>query len=169
MKVQGKVTIPATAAKAGGSLKDFVWDRIVEGNKVTFEGGEVHLLGYDSAVQPSFSELVAIVTEGGKFEGIKFGIERANSKGTTLVPVTLPGAKYVDEEGTEKRRTWLKYVDEYLGMERYSDGTTTVFKAAKRGARLMNSEELTIIHNVTGASVIEWAEFTQKVKDFTAE
>lgn len=169
MKVQGRVTIPATEAKTGGSLKDFVWDRIVEGNVVKFEGDNVELLGTDAAIQPTFAELRAIVTAGGKFEGIKLGIEINNSSANTQVPVGLPGRTYTDEEGTEKVRTWIKYIDEYLQMERYNEGTRSLFKAGKLGSRLMNSDELAIIHSRTYANVIEWSEFAQRVKALTDE
>ena len=71
MKIFSKVIIPASAAKTGGSLKDWVWDQLVQGHRVVFEDGNVVLNGLDANVQPIFSELVSIVQAGGTFEGVK--------------------------------------------------------------------------------------------------
>ena len=117
---------------------------------------------------PEFTLTVGCNGSGGSFEGVKLGIEIANSAANTEVPEGLPGRTVTVDE-VETVRTWLDYVDNFLNMERYNEGTKTILKAGKSGSRLMNSEELTIIHNLSYANVIEWSEFQTRVQALSDE
>jgi hypothetical protein len=170
MKVFSKVVIPASAAKTGGALRDFVWDRLVEGNRVKFESGNVFLHGTDVRVQPTFSELQAVVSNGGSFEGIKLGIEFASQTAAQRnVPVTVRGAVTQDEEGNDVNRTFVEWIKAMPGKQELRKVGSRYYMKASFGAHLLNSGELAAIHGVTGVKVLEWAELIAKVQDETAE
>jgi hypothetical protein len=165
MKVFGRVVVPAAAAKTGGVLKDFVWDQIMEGAKVTFEGGEVVLSGTDANIQPTFEDLVDIVANGGSFEGIKLAIQFGGAAAANqVVPEVVRGSRYVDEEGVTQERTWLDWYRASTGTQVITNGTQFVSKAMFNG-QILNSEELTAIHAQTGITVIEWADAVALFQD----
>jgi len=156
MKVFSKVTIPASAAKTGGALKDWVWDQLVQGHRVVFEDGAVVLNGLDANVQPTFADLVSIVQANGSFKGVKLAIQFTNATAAgRTVPSVVRGSTYTDEEGVEQTRTWVDWFGINSSIQVITDGTAYVAKAAFNG-ELLNSEELTAIHAQTGITVIEW-------------
>ena len=156
MKVFSKVIIPANAAKTGGTLKDFVWDQLVQGHRVTFENGAVLLQGLDANVQPTFSDLVSIVGVEGSFEGVKLAIQFNNVAAAQQdVPLEIRGSTYIDEEGVEQIRSWIEWFKVNTSTQVITNGTSYAAKAMFN-TQLLNSVELTAIHVQVGVSVIEW-------------
>jgi hypothetical protein len=165
MKIHSKVIVPLVAAKTGGALKDFVWDRIVSGERITFENGEVVVNSTNQSVQPTFTELQAIVIAGGSFEGIRLGIEFATGADAAQdVPAVVRGSTYIDENEVEQTRNWLEWFAVNTSTQVITNGTLYVAKAAFNGG-LLNSEELTAIHAQTGVQVLEWADAIARFQD----
>jgi len=156
MKVHGLVKIPSEAARAGGVLQDFVWNRIVSGERVLFENGEVVVKGMDSSVQPTFEDLVTVVANGGYFEGVKLAIRFDNLAAAQQdVPASVRGATEI-VDGQEQPRNWVQWFQSG-NMDAITDGTSYVIKAVYLG-KLLNSNELTAIHTQPGVTVIEFAD-----------
>ena len=159
MKVQSIIRIPEAEAKTGGTLKDFVWDRMMEGDFVSYENDQVILKGVDASIQSDFANLVAVVVAGGYFEGIVLAFTLTAEATSTLVPALVPGATYTDEEGIEQQRTFVQWAQANAGLQviQHTSGTPFIVKG-KWGSKLLDSDALTAINGVVGAQVIEWAE-----------
>ena len=159
MKIHSRIVIPEAAAKTGGALKDFVWDRMMEGDKLVYENDTVVLLGTDPKIQAKFADLVAIVQAGGSFEGITLAFTLTLAATQKLVPKEVPGATYQDENNEVQTRSFAQWAKINTGLQviRHTSGSPYIVKA-KWGDNLLNSESLAAIHSVVGASVIEWAE-----------
>jgi len=156
-KVYSTIEIPVAAAITGGALQGFVWDNIVRGHKVSFGSDVVTLSGLDASVQPTFAELEAIVTNGGRFEGIKLAIRFANGAAAGQdVPAAVRGATYIDDNNVEQQRSWIDWFRANSTVQIITNGTEYAAKAVFNGS-LLTSEELTAIHAQTGVEVLEWA------------
>jgi len=156
MKTFAKITIPFDLAMPGGVLYNFVYEWVLKEYRRKYDNGTLTLYGLAPDIQPSFTDLVAIVTNGGRFEGIKLGVQIQMSAKDTNVPVGVRGRTYTDESGDEQVRTWLEWIQ--AGRVDYKikiDNSDAIFKASWGGSTL-NSEELDIIHKRTYADVIEW-------------
>ncbi len=156
MKTFAKIIIPFNLAMPGGVLYNFVYEWVLKEYRRKYDNGILTLYGLAPDIQPSFTDLVSIVANGGSFEGIKLGIQIQMSSKDTWVPVGIRGRTYNDESGDEQVRTWLEWIQ--AGRVDYkvkTDNSDAILKASWGGSTL-NSEELTIIHNTAYANVIEW-------------
>lgn len=155
-----KITAPFDAAKAGGSstqVHNFVYNRILEGYKLTRGDGTITLQKESPEIRPAFSDLAALVGNGGTFEGVKMGIQFDFASRNNQVPSGVRGRDTTDENGDPAVRTWAQWV-QAGGLEyKLNDaGDTAIFKAAFTG-QLLNSAELAIIHALAYANVIDWS------------
>ena len=158
-----KIEIPFSVCKAGGtsqSLHDFVYNWMLANYKLERDNTTVTLLANQPNINPTFSDLVAVVAGGGYFEGIKLGIRMLVSASNTPVPAGIRGRSYTDGEGQEVIRTWLKWLRagrvHFLVKE---DNSDTIFKGVWSES-LLNSDELAIIHSRAYAEVLEWSVFS---------
>lgn len=167
-----KITIPFDVCKAGGSsenLFNFVYNWILAGYKQEREGTDVVLRAVIPKLQPEFEDLVAIVTGGGSFEGVKCGIRINQAQFNADVPAGVPNATYQDEEETTVQRTWTQWAK--AGNIDYTlkqDNTDAIMKAVWNG-KLLDSDDLKAIHNSTGVTVLGWDTFITDLKstDYT--
>jgi len=160
-KELSKIVVPAAAAKTGGALQSFVWDAIVQGNKVRFAGGNVILIGDSLENQPDFEEVRTIVTQGGSFEGIKLGLEFTIGGAGLTVPAVVPGSTYTDDNGETQTRTWLQWAQSQANLEIYKKaGEQLYIIKGQYNGKLLNSAALAAAHVQNGVNVIEWSVFT---------
>jgi len=156
MKTFAKITIPFDLAMPGGILYNFVYEWVLKEYRRKYDNGILTLYGLAPDVQPSFADLVAIVTNGGSFEGIKLGVQIQMSAKDTDVPAGIRGRIGYGEESVEFVRTWLEWIQ--AGRVDYkvkTDNSDAIFKASWDGSTL-NSDELAIIHSQSYANIIEW-------------
>ena len=156
MKTYAKITIPFDLAMPGGVLYNFVYEWILKEYRRKYDNGTLTLYGLAPDIQPSFDDLVAIVVNGGSFEGIKLGIQMDMSAKDTSVPEGVPGRDGSDEDGNPIVRTWLEWIQ--AGRVDYKvkdDNSDAIFKAAW-GGQTLDSDALDIIHALPYANVIEW-------------
>jgi hypothetical protein len=158
-KVVSTIKVPVALAEDGGSLQGFVWNQIVRGHKPAFGNDLVILHGLDANEQPSFADLVAIVTGGGYFEGVKFGIQFTSGvSANRIVPSIIRGSTYVDENEVVQEHTWLSFLKaNNADVIRHTSGAPYVVKA-NIGTQIMNSDELTAANAQSGINVIEFAD-----------
>jgi len=161
------IKFPEALAKTGGVLRDFFIDRLVDGFKATNDSNEVLLTGKDQRIYPKFEDLVAIVGNGGSFENILLAVKIANSQANVEVPEGLPGRMKSVEGEEDAVKTWFEWL-EGSGVKFYTNGTLAIFKAMY-GSRLLNSQELAIIHVLEFADVIDWEEYKTLQAEYTAE
>ncbi len=161
------IKFPEALAKTGGSLRDFFIDRLVDGFRATNDSNNVILVGQDQKIYPPFSALETIVVAGGSFENVLLGVKIANSQANAEVPEGLPGRMKSVEGGPDEVKIWLEWLKS-AGVTHYTNGTISIFKAMY-GGRLLNSEELTVIHVLAQADVIDWEEYKTLQAEYTAE
>lgn len=168
MKVYAKIEIPFSLALPGGVLYDFVYEWILKEYERKYDNGTLTLYGTSVDFQPSFTELAAIVTNGGKFDGIKLGVELGWAQRNNQVPVGVRGREYADDEGTHIR-TWIEWVAAgNLDYKKKIDDTLAIFKGSWGGDTL-NSDELEIIHALAYANVIEWSDLVDRANSVDYE
>jgi len=162
MKVFAKIEIPFNLAMPGGDLHDFVYEWILKGYERQYDNGTLTLQGTSPDFQPSFVELAAIVTNGGKFEGIKLGVELGWAQRNNQVPAGIRGRDYTDENDDPQVRTWIEWAAAgNLDHKKKTDNSLAIFKAAWDGSTL-NSAELEIIHALAYANVIEFQDLVDR-------
>lgn len=168
-RIYSRVEIPAAAAKTGGALQGFVWDQIVQGHEVKFEGGKVKLLGRDPGVQPVFSDLVTIVQEGGRFSGIKLGIKFDSVAAAQQdVPSGVRGSTKLENDAPVPR-SFVEWIQSMPGEQDIYRLNGAYYILGAYGPAILTSEELALIHGLTGISVIEWAERVNIINDENTE
>ena len=156
MKVYEKIEIPFSLAMPGGLLYNFVYEWILKEYNRKYKNGILYLHGVTPDIQPSFADLVAIVVNGGKFTGIKLGIQIAMSAKDTPVPEGIPGRDGNDVDGNPIVRTWLEWIQAgNIDYRIKDDNSDAIFKGSWHGQTL-DSDALNIIHALPYASVIEW-------------
>jgi len=164
-KIHSTINIPVALASKGGALEGFVWDNMIRGHKPTFSDDVVTLNGTNPNEQPTFADLVSIVTNGGSFEGVKLALRFTSAASAQrVVPEVVRGSRYVDEEGVTQERTWIDWFRVNSGIKVITDGTSYASKAAYAGI-LLNSEELAAANAQSGVNVIEWAEAVALFQD----
>ena len=162
MKVFAKIEFPFSLAMPGGVLYDFVYEWILKEYKLSYKNDTLTLYGTSVDFQPSFTELVAIITNGGKFDGVKLGVELGWAQRDNQVPVGVRGRDYNDENGDPQVRTWTEWVIAgRLDYKKKTDDTLAIFKGSWAGDTL-NSDELEIIHALAYANVIEWQDLVDR-------
>jgi len=160
MKTLSKITIPIDQALT--TYRDFVVDEII---KDYAKGDNVEIIKDMSKVQPTFSDLIALVLAGCKFENIVLAIEFASGGAANQdVPAILPGSVQVDEDGVEQPRTWIEWFKVNTSSRIITNGTVYVAKASFNG-KLLNSDELAAVHAQSGVRVIEWDDAVSRFQD----
>lgn len=170
-KVYSTIKIPTAEASQGGSLQGFVWNQLIRGFNPQFGEDFIVMRKYDNNFEPSFADLIAVVQAGGYFEGIKLGLEFANtSAAQQQVPVEVRGSNYVDENGDTQNRTWIEWLRANTTVQiiRHTSGSPYVTRAAFNGQSL-NSDEFKVIHAQSGISVIEWDDVLTRYNDRVSE
>jgi hypothetical protein len=156
-KVFARIEIPFIEAMPGNSLHDFTYEWMLKEYERRYDDKTdmLYLLGTTPDAQPTFAIMTAIVQSGGRFDGIKLGIEIGWAQRTNNVPAGIRGRDYVDENGDPQVYTWAEWVAAgNLSYKKKNDDTIAIFKGAWKG-ELLNSEELEIIHTLAYANVIE--------------
>ncbi len=162
MKVYAIIEIPFNLALPSGILHDFVYEWILKKYEHKYDNGTLTLYGTSVDFQPSFTELAAIVTNGGKFEGIKLGVEIGWAQRNSPVPAGVRGRDYYNGDGDLQVRTWTEWVAAgNLDYKKKTDDTLAIFKGAWDGSTL-NSDELEIIHALAYANVIEFQDLVDR-------
>lgn len=161
------IKFPEALAKTGGVLRDFFIDRLVDGFKATNDSDNVILTGKDQKIYPPFIDLVNIVVAGGSFTNVLLAVKIANTQANVEVPEGLLNRMITPEDEDERVKTWLEWLNSG-GVKYYTNGTLTIFKAFY-GALMLNSEQLTIIHTLPNAEVIDWHEYLTLQTEYTAE
>jgi len=157
-KIHSTIKIPVALADKGGVLEGFVWNNMIRGHKVSFGSDVVTMQGLDANVQPTFADLVTIVTNGGSFEGIKLALRFTSATSAQrIVPEVIRGSRYTDENEVAQERSWIDWFRANSTVQVITDGTSYVAKAVFNG-NLLNSEELAAAHAQSGINVIEWAD-----------
>ena len=169
-KIHSKIVIPVALAYVGGALHDFVYKTVLRGEERSFENEELILNGLDPNNQPTFTELQAVVTNGGFFEGIKLGLELTDAGAQLNVPAAIIGATFVDDQGVTQNRTWADWVrvQPNVKAKKKVGQNLYIIKAAFNGS-LLNSDELAAAHVQAGIAVLEWAEMKLRNVDETWE
>ena len=169
MKTFDKISIPFDLAMPGGILYNFVYEWVLKEYRRNYDNGILTLYGLAPDIQPSFTELAAIVTNDGKFDGIKLGIELGWAQRNNQVPVGIRGRDYSDEDGDPQVRTWAEWVAAgNLDYKKKTDNTLAIFKGSWGGDTL-NSDELEIIHVLAYANVIEWQDLVDRANSVDYE
>ena len=169
-KISSEIKAPVGLGDVGEALHSFVFGQVIRGFKLGYENGDVILYGMDATNQPTFSELAAVVSNGGSFEGIKLGLEFTGVGAQADVPVIVPGATYTDENEVVQTRTWAEWVRSQPNViaKKKIGEALYIIKAAYNGA-LLNSEQLYAAHIQIGVQVLEWAEMKLRNADETWE
>lgn len=163
-KVFARIEIPFAEAMPSGSLYDFTYEWILKEYERRYDvtTNMLYLLGVTPDVQPTFAEMVAIVTSGGRFDGIKLGVEIGWPQITNPVPEGIRGRDYIDENGDPQVRTWAQWAAAgRVDYKKKTDNTLAIFKGSWDGG-VLNSDELGIIHALAYANVIEWQDFIDR-------
>ena len=170
-KVYARIEIPFAEAMPGGPLHDFAYEWILKEyeRRYNVTTDMLYLLGTTPDAQPTFAEMLAIVGNGGRFDGIKLGIEIGWAQRINNVPAGVRGRDYTDDEGDPQVRTWAEWVAAgRLDYKKKTDDTIAIFKGAWDG-ELLNSDELEIIHVLAYANVIEWQDLIDRANSLDYE
>lgn len=165
MALLAKIRVPLEDALTGGTHHDLVVDELI---RRFSQGGTVEVYKEMDNDQPEFSDLVALVQSGGYFENLKLGLEFTSLAAAQQdVPSEVRGYQYPDPENegemlTHNFHSWLKQHGGQVLKE--TAGSRYICKANYE-AELLNSDELKVIHALTGIKVIEW----QSLKDAFAQ
>ena len=162
MKTFAKITIPFDLAMPGGVLYNFVYEWVLKEYRRKYDNGTLTLYGLAPDIQPSFTDLAAIVTNGGSFEGVKLGVELGWAQRNNPVPEGVRGRDYTDENDDPQVYTWAEWVVAgRLDYKKKTDNTLAIFKGSWDGSTL-NSDELEIIHALAYANVIEFQDLVDR-------
>jgi hypothetical protein len=138
----------------------------IRSHERAFDGTDLILYGTDPSNQPTYSELVAVVTNGGSFRGIKLGFQFTTLAVGRDVPAGVPGSTITPEGEATRQKTWLEWIrDNSQSVYQRVVGTPVyyVMKAALN-QDLLTSEELQAAIATSGVSVIEWADFQARIQ-----
>jgi hypothetical protein len=110
--------------------------------------------------------LVAIVTNGGSFSGIKLGLQFTALAADRDVPAGVPGSTITPEGEVTRQKTWLEWTqDNAQAVYQRIIGTPVyyVMKSAL-GEKLLTSEELVAAIATSGVNVIELSDFKSRIQ-----
>ena len=165
-KIHSKIKIPVALASKGGVLEAFVWDNWIRGHKPTFNNDVVTLNGLNPKEQPTFTELTAIVLNGGSFEGITLGLQFTALAAGRDVPAGVPGSTITPEGEATRQKTWLEWIQGNSQTVYQRVSGTPVYYVIKGalGGDILTSEELDAARTTSGVNVIEFSDFKARIQ-----